>query len=137
MVLLLGCDMSSLRGKNILLGPDGATSVLARLWVAVRGVAFWIAALLPLAYFPLLYLVPTNPASFVKLMIINGVALVVGHGYYDSGDGGDAQEETDETSAEVDDEAGRELDEDGTDTGEGTDDDTPELDDRRGIELAN
>ena len=53
----------------------------AGLLTAVRGVAFWIAALLPLAYLPFLYLVPTNPAGFAKLLALNLVAVVVGHSY--------------------------------------------------------
>ena len=57
---------------------------LAGLVSLVRGVAFWTGALLPLLYLPLLLVEPSaiaDPWTFGKLVAVNVVALVVGHGY--------------------------------------------------------
>ena len=62
-------------------GPGGVSTVLKRVRELVRGVAFWVAALLPLSYLPMLYTVSITFAAFTKLVILNVVALVVGHGY--------------------------------------------------------
>lgn len=62
-------------------GPGGVSSVLKWVRGLVRGVAFWIAALLPLSYVPMLYSVSITFAAFTKLVLLNVVALVVGHGY--------------------------------------------------------
>lgn len=52
---------------------------------AVRFLAFWVAALLPFAYLPLLAsgVVERHPAAFGALVCCNAVAFVVGHGYRD------------------------------------------------------
>lgn len=58
-----------------------AVRVVARL---VRGIAFWTAALLPLGYLPLLFAVPSRVVTLPlvgKLVTLNVVALLVGHGY--------------------------------------------------------
>ncbi|WP_201740132.1 hypothetical protein [Salinigranum halophilum] len=48
---------------------------------AVRAVAFWLAALLPLSYLPLLAtgVVAEHPFGFVALLASNTVAFVLGH----------------------------------------------------------
>lgn len=48
----------------------------------VEAVAFWIAALLPLAYLPLVLAIEYGPAplrALFALVAINAVALLVGH----------------------------------------------------------
>lgn len=62
-------------------GPGGVSIVVNRVRELVRGVAFWVAALLPLSYVPMLYTVSITFAAFTKLVLLNVVALVVGHGY--------------------------------------------------------
>ncbi|MFC7133311.1 MULTISPECIES: hypothetical protein [Salinibaculum] len=50
----------------------------------VQGCAFWTAALLPLGYVPLLFVGSSRLASLSivgKLVAINVVAVLVGHGY--------------------------------------------------------
>jgi len=51
------------------------------LWSLVRGAAFWVAALLPLSYLPMLHSLSLTLGGFTKLAVLNVVALVVGHGY--------------------------------------------------------
>ncbi|MFB6146361.1 MAG: hypothetical protein ABEJ08_01580 [Halobacteriaceae archaeon] len=52
---------------------------------AIRCVAFWIAALLPFAYLPLLAtgVVERHPVAFGALVCCNAGAFVLGHGYRD------------------------------------------------------
>lgn len=61
--------------------PGGVSVVVKWVRGLVRGVAFWVAALLPLSYVPMLYSVSITFAAFTKLVLLNVVALVVGHGY--------------------------------------------------------
>jgi hypothetical protein len=53
------------------------------LLLPVRAFAFWVAALLPLTYVPLLAtgLPSADPSSFGGLLALNAVAFVVGHSY--------------------------------------------------------
>lgn len=51
-----------------------------RLVTAVRGLAFWTAALLPFAYVPLLVGHPSGEL-LGSVLAVHVVALVVGHGY--------------------------------------------------------
>lgn len=82
--------MSTEGGKTLL--PDrygvirGAIGEVVDL---VRGAAFWLAALLPLSYLPLLQAASLSFAGFTKLLVLNVVALVVGHSYGSDGDDGD------------------------------------------------
>ncbi|MFB6157834.1 MAG: hypothetical protein ABEJ34_08335 [Haloferacaceae archaeon] len=52
---------------------------------AVRCVSFWVAALLPFAYLPLLAagVVERHPVAFGALVCCNAAAFVLGHGYRD------------------------------------------------------
>jgi hypothetical protein len=67
--------------------PDPRTglTIIGRISVtAVRGLAFWTAALLPIVYIPLMVMehwLLGNPVVFGKLVMINLIALVLGHGY--------------------------------------------------------
>ncbi|MFB6304284.1 MAG: hypothetical protein ABEH47_03885 [Haloferacaceae archaeon] len=58
---------------------------LGRAADAVRCVAFWVAALLPFAYLPLLAagVVERHPVAFGALICCNAAAFVLGHGYRD------------------------------------------------------
>jgi hypothetical protein len=49
----------------------------------VRFLAFWTAVLLPLAYLPLVYggLQGGESTVLLSLVVVNALALVVGHGY--------------------------------------------------------
>ena len=71
-------------------------ALLARFGVVVRGAAFWTAAVLPLAYLPLVLVAPVTAADLwllATLLPVNVLALVVGHGHGDvvlpPGDGTD------------------------------------------------
>jgi hypothetical protein len=57
--------------------------VIAGLVALLQGAAFWIAALLPLAYVPLLAagVVADHPVGFLGLAAGNAVAFVVGYGH--------------------------------------------------------
>lgn len=57
------------------------SGVLAEVVSLVRGAAFWIAALLPFSYVPLLQSASLTFAGFTKLLLVNVVAIVVGHSY--------------------------------------------------------
>lgn len=71
--------MNPFRGTPVLPAESNSLSFLVTKSLAlVRAVAFWVAALLPLCYLPLMYVAPT---SLVKLVALNGVAVLVGHGY--------------------------------------------------------
>ncbi len=65
---------------SILPDTDRGVAVVVRhvVWL-VRMAAFWLAAVLPLLYVPLLALFPTSFSGMVKLFIVNGIALLVGH----------------------------------------------------------
>jgi hypothetical protein len=64
--------------------PGPALGTLAALLVVpVRFVAFWLAALLPLTYLPLLVggVVADHPTAFLAVLFVNSVAFVLGHGH--------------------------------------------------------
>jgi hypothetical protein len=64
--------------------PGGPVGTLAALLVRpVRAVSFWMAALLPLTYLPLLAtgVVADHPMAFLALLCVNVVAFVLGHGH--------------------------------------------------------
>ena len=82
--------MSTEGGKRLL--PDGygvVRGAVAEVVGLVRGAAFWVAALLPLSYLPLLQAASLSFAGFTKLLVLNVVALVVGHSYRNDGGGND------------------------------------------------
>lgn len=58
-------------------------ALAGRLTPTVRVVSFWVAALLPLTYLPLLVVgaVAEHPAAFLALLCVNAVAFVLGHGH--------------------------------------------------------
>lgn len=49
----------------------------------VQFVSFWVAALLPLTYLPLLAtgVVAAHPTAFLAVLCVNAVAFVLGHGH--------------------------------------------------------
>jgi hypothetical protein len=49
----------------------------------VQFVSFWVAALLPLTYLPLLVtgVVAAHPIAFLAVLCVNAVAFVLGHGH--------------------------------------------------------
>jgi hypothetical protein len=49
----------------------------------VQFVSFWVAALLPLTYLPLLATgaVAEHPTAFLAVLCVNALAFVLGHGY--------------------------------------------------------
>ncbi|WP_177171920.1 hypothetical protein [Halohasta litchfieldiae] len=51
---------------------------------SARGIAFWTAIALPFGYLPMfgLEMVQLSLETFVVLLVINIVALVVGHSYH-------------------------------------------------------
>jgi hypothetical protein len=61
----------------------GLSKPAAYLAVPVRFVAFWVAIALPFVSLPLLAggLEGSEPIAFAALLVVNVVALVVGHGY--------------------------------------------------------
>lgn len=74
-----------MRGNHPLPNWLGVAAPLIRgvAW-SVRGVAFWTAALLPFLYVPLLLVDPARLSDVTvlgKLIVLNTVALLVGHGY--------------------------------------------------------
>jgi len=58
-------------------------SLAAALVLPVRVVSFWVAALLPLTYLPLLAtgVVADHPTVFLVVLSANAVAFVLGHGH--------------------------------------------------------
>jgi hypothetical protein len=62
---------------------SGLIALLAGLIAVVRGAAFWVAALLPLTYVPLLAtgVIAGNPFGFLGVATVNGLAFVVGHAH--------------------------------------------------------
>ena len=94
--------MSIERGRRFL--PDGSfgvATVVREVESLVRGAAFWVAALLPLSYVPLLHTVSISFAGFTKLLLVNVVALFVGHSYGAQKDEEDT-DDVDEAGAEDD-----------------------------------
>ena len=61
----------------------GVETVAAGAAESVRLVAFWLAAVLPLAYLPLVAvdLVGQYAVAFAGLLALHAVTLLVGHGY--------------------------------------------------------
>ena len=61
--------------------PALGTAIAGLLSKSVRAVAFWIAALLPLSYLPLLATGVTaeQPLAFAALLCVNATAFVLGH----------------------------------------------------------
>ena len=67
-----------------LAGLQALVSTLVALLVgSIQAVAFWVAALLPLTYLPLLAtgVAAEHPLGFVALLGANGVAFVIGHAH--------------------------------------------------------
>lgn len=58
-------------------------TLVGLLVLPVRVVSFWVAALLPLTYLPLLAagVVADHPTAFLALLCANAVAFVLGHGH--------------------------------------------------------
>lgn len=58
-------------------------TLTGRLVPPVRAVSFWVAALLPFTYLPLLVsgAVADHLAAFLALLCVNAVAFVLGHGH--------------------------------------------------------
>ena len=74
--------MSTEGGNRLLPDVFGLVTGLLREVVSlVRGAAFWLAALLPFSYLPLLGSASLSFAGFTKLLVLNVVAVLVGHGY--------------------------------------------------------
>jgi predicted membrane metal-binding protein len=57
--------------------------LVAGIVAVVQGLAFWVAALLPLAYVPLLAtgIVAQHPVGFLGVTAVNAVAFAVGHAH--------------------------------------------------------
>ncbi len=57
---------------------------IGHLLASARGIAFWTAVALPFGYLPLfgLDMVELTMETFVLLLVVNIVALVVGHSYH-------------------------------------------------------
>lgn len=72
-------------GGSITLTVVGTAAVVVRGFVTVvRGIAFWMAALLPLVYVPLLFVdlaMAGIPIGMEAMLGLHVVALVVGHDY--------------------------------------------------------
>ena len=74
--------MSTEGGNRLLPGvPELVSGVVREAVSLVRGAAFWIAALLPFSYLPLLGSASVSFGGFTKLLALNVVAVLVGHGY--------------------------------------------------------
>lgn len=84
-VVTLCAGVVSLGIGRLPLGREGpVTRAVRGLETAVRGLAFWTAVLLPLAYLPLFVVGVSGTADLVvigQLVAINVVALLVGHVY--------------------------------------------------------
>jgi len=67
--------------RDALAGADRLRRLAGLALRPVRAVAFWTAAVLPLAYLPLLAtgFVAANPGAFAALVAVNAVAFVAGH----------------------------------------------------------
>lgn len=66
------------------LGARDPAGAVARGCSVVRGLAFWLAVGLPLAYLPVVLIAPsvlTDPTLLVWTVTGNLVALVIGHGH--------------------------------------------------------
>jgi|AntDeeMetagen134_2_1112570.scaffolds.fasta_scaffold02039_4 hypothetical protein len=57
---------------------------IGHLFASARGIAFWTAVALPFSYLPLfgLDMVELTIEMFVLLLVVNIVALVLGHSYH-------------------------------------------------------
>ena len=65
-------------------GLHSTRETLAALLVPpVRIVSFWVAAILPLTYLPLLAagVVAEHPTTFLAVLCVNAAAFVLGHGH--------------------------------------------------------
>lgn len=62
---------------------SGFSSLVGLAGQSIRAVAFWLAALLPLSYPPLLAagVTANRPLGFVGLLCVNAVAFVLGHAH--------------------------------------------------------
>lgn len=58
-------------------------TLVTALVLPVQFVSFWVAALLPLTYIPLLAtgVVAEHPTAFLAVLCVNALAFVLGHGY--------------------------------------------------------
>jgi hypothetical protein len=78
----------SVEGSNRPL--PGAARLVSRVGGAVvslvRAAAFWIAALLPLSYIPLLGAASITFGGFTKLLVLNVLAVLIGHRHGSSAD---------------------------------------------------
>jgi hypothetical protein len=63
--------------------PTVGATVARLLTRSVRAVAFWVAALLPLSYLPLLAtgVLSERPLGFAALLCVNATAFMLGHAY--------------------------------------------------------
>jgi hypothetical protein len=63
--------------------PALATTAADIVAWTVRAIAFWLAALLPLSYLPLLAtgVVADHPFGFAAILSVNATAFVVGHAH--------------------------------------------------------
>lgn len=59
------------------------TTLVQYVFLPVRAAAFWVAALLPFSYIPMLAtgVVGEHPLGFLALLSVNGLAFVLGQGY--------------------------------------------------------
>lgn len=69
--------------RSVLETVSGLESLAAPLVPPVQFVAFWMAAILPFTYLPLLATgaVAEHATAFVAVLCLNAVALVLGHGH--------------------------------------------------------
>ena len=60
------------------------SAAASQLRASARGVAFWTAIALPFGYLPLFTFetVPVSIELFVLLLVVNAVALIIGHSYH-------------------------------------------------------
>ncbi|WP_458188088.1 hypothetical protein [Haladaptatus sp. NG-WS-4] len=58
-----------------------AQTAVRKLFTPVQFLSFWLAVALPFVYLPLLYHEPLTTGMFGILLVLNLVAVVVGHGY--------------------------------------------------------
>lgn len=64
--------------------PEVSAGALVRARSVVRGLAFWLAVALPLAYLPVVLLAPavlSDPTLLVGAVTGNLAAILVGHGH--------------------------------------------------------
>lgn len=83
-------EASPMAGSNrTRLSRPSIESVRSLLLAPVRALAFWSAIALPLVYVPMLAtgVVWEYPLALLTLFLLNGLALVVGHGHNQPDDG--------------------------------------------------